>query len=106
MPRRVIATPVAAEGFRAARKWLLQPGSGVGGRGRWNHLRAVKRQLRDWPYIGPESPEHPGGRYFVCEGHFIVYRVDPDTGDSATAGDVIILTVFGPGQKRHDDFPM
>ena len=30
--------------------------------------------------------------------HRIVYRVDPDTGESSTAGDVRILAVFGPGQ--------
>jgi hypothetical protein len=36
-------------------------------------------------------------------GWFIVYKVDPGTGDSATAGDAIILTVFG--QRRPGDVP-
>ncbi len=30
----------------------------------------------------------------------MVYRVDPDTGDNETAGDVLILRIFGPGQSR------
>ena len=35
-----------------------------------------------------------------CEGHRIVYVVDPDTGRNADAGDVTVLRVFGPGQLR------
>ena len=33
-------------------------------------------------------------------GHRVFYKVVPDTGRSATAGDGYILRVFGPGQSR------
>jgi hypothetical protein len=29
-----------------------------------------------------------------------LYRVAPDTGRDETAGDVLVLRVFGPGQSR------
>ena len=29
-----------------------------------------------------------------------IYRVDPDSGSNATAGNVTVLRVFGPGQDR------
>ena len=80
----------------------MQPGSGSRGRARWHHLRDMRRRLRDRPYLGPKSQEHPGCRYFVCEGYVIVYQVAPDTGDTATAGDIIILAVFGPHLGRRD----
>jgi hypothetical protein len=38
----------------------------------------------------------------TCEGHRVIYRVQPDTGLNATAGDVLVLRVFGPGQSRAD----
>jgi hypothetical protein len=31
----------------------------------------------------------------------VVYEMDPDTGRNATAGDVLVLRVFGPGQSRN-----
>ena len=37
-----------------------------------------------------------------CEGHRVIYRVDPDSGSNATAGDVLVLRVFGPGQDWYD----
>jgi plasmid stabilization system protein ParE len=80
----------------------MQPGSGSRGRARWHHLRDMRRRLRDRPYLGPKSQEHPGCRYFVCEGYVIVYQVAPDTGDTATAGDIIILALFGPQLGRRD----
>jgi len=97
MPRTVITAPAAAEGLRAARDWLTQSGSGPVGRRRWTNLRSASRLLRDWPYAGPVSPDHPGCRYLISEGYFIVYEVNPDTGDSSTAGDVTVLAVFSPG---------
>jgi hypothetical protein len=33
-------------------------------------------------------------------GYRVLYEVDPDTGSSATAGDVRVLRVYGPGQDR------
>jgi len=34
----------------------------------------------------------------VVSGYRVIYRVDPDTGADATAGDVTVLAVFGPGE--------
>jgi hypothetical protein len=34
-------------------------------------------------------------------GYRVVYEVVPDTNDNATAGDVRVLAIFGPGQ----DYP-
>lgn len=48
------------------------------------------RVARDWL-------TQPGLRNLVREGYVIVYRVDQDTGNSATAGDVMVLAVFPPG---------
>ena len=97
MPRKVLTAPAAAEGFRVARDWLTQPGSGLMGRRKWMNVRDARKRLRDFPYAGPPSPDHPGLRNLVGEGYVIVYRVDQDTGNSATAGDVMVLAVFPPG---------
>ena len=99
MSRRVVTAPRAAEGLRAARKWLLQDGSGAGARRRWQDLRAAQQALRDAPCRWPPSAGLPGYRKLSVSGHQIIYRVSPDTGDNATAGDVTIVAVFGPGQE-------
>ena len=99
MTRKVSTSPAAAEAFRQARAWLLQTGSGQNGRARWDALRSARRRLRDYPYIGTASSELVGRRQFVVSGYRVIYRVDPDTGDSATAGDIRIVAVFGPGQS-------
>ncbi len=39
-------------------------------------------------------------RQMIVERHVVVYRVAPDTGDNRTAGDVLVVRVFGPGQQR------
>jgi len=95
--RRVVTAPAAARGLRDAHRWLTQPGAGPVGRAKWENIRAARRWLRDWPYAGAESPEHPGCRALIAEGWQIVYQLTPDTGDGATAGDVMILAVFPPG---------
>jgi plasmid stabilization system protein ParE len=97
MARVVTTAPDAAEALRQARLWLTQPGSGGNGRARWEALRAARLRLRDYPYLGAPSVEQPGCRQLVVSAHRIIYRVDPDTGDSATAGDIRILAVLGPG---------
>lgn len=43
--RRVVTAPAAAEGLRAARAWLTQPGTGSAGRKRRENLRATRRRL-------------------------------------------------------------
>ena len=76
---------IATLGVGFAGVKLMQSGSGPRGRARWHCLRDIRRQLRDWPYLGSNSQEHPGCRYFVCEGLLIVYQVEPDTGDTSTS---------------------
>ena len=98
MPRAVTTAPEAAEALKATRRWLTQPGSGPDGRKRWEALRDARRRLRTHPYLGPASDEHPGRRVLVVPGYRLIYRVAPDTGNNATAGDVRLLAVFGPGQ--------
>lgn len=98
MARKVVTAPKAAEDLRNARLWLLQPGSGAGARGRWNALLRARRRLADHPYSGRRNEEHEGCRVLTVSGHRIVYQVVPDTGDAATAGEVQVLRIFGPGQ--------
>jgi hypothetical protein len=51
------------------------------------------------PYLWPAG-NLPRTREFVVGGYRIIYEIDPDTGDAATAGDVMVLRVFHPGQAR------
>ena len=44
--------------------------------------------------------DQPGVRELSCEGHRVMYEVDPDTGRNDSAGDMLLLRVFGPGQDR------
>ena len=39
-------------------------------------------------------------RELPCEDHRVMYIIEPDTGRNDTAGDVLVLRVFGPGQSR------
>lgn len=93
-----MTAPAAAEGLRSAREWLTQPGSGEAGLRQWDSLRRALRNLRTHPYLGPPSADHRDHRQLVVAAHRILYRVDPDTGNAATAGDIRIVAVFGPGQ--------
>ena len=97
--RRVVTAPEAAAALRLARAWLMQPGAGSAGRARWDALRSARLRFCMHPYLGSASAELPGRRQLVIADYKLIYRVDPDTGDSVTAGDVRILAVFGPGQK-------
>jgi len=98
MRRCVVTAPEAALALAAARRWLQQPGSGPTGAGRWHALRDARRSLQDNPYLGSASAEHPSHRQLVISGYRVIYRVDPDTGAGATAGDIRIVAVFGPGE--------
>lgn len=81
------------------RRWLTQPGSGPAARRRLNSILATIRGLRRAPCLFARG-EHPGTRAVTAHGYTIIYRVTPDTGDSRTAGDVMVLQIFGPGQLR------
>lgn len=80
------------------RAWLLQPGSGRAARRR---LRAIDSGIRGLVLHPCRHPigEH-GFRELHVAGHTILYRLLPDTGADATAGDVEVLRAFGPGQDR------
>jgi plasmid stabilization system protein ParE len=99
MARKVTTSPEALLGFDEAKKWLCQPGAGKIGLRRWQAIRDALRQLMRHPYIAPASPEIPDHRQLVVSGYRLIYQVNPDTGDSQTAGDVRIVAIFGPGQS-------
>jgi hypothetical protein len=52
--------------------------------------------------LAPKSNEHPGFRVRVVSGYRVIYEVDPDTGETATAGDILIVAILGPGQPSRD----
>jgi plasmid stabilization system protein ParE len=99
LTRTLIYAPRALRDLEAIRLWFHQPGTGPQARRRFGNLRAAIDRLAEFPCLYPTG-DHPGLREASCEGHRVVYRVDPDTGRNATAGDALILRVFGPGQAR------
>ncbi len=78
---------------------MTQPGAGGRAARRLAALAAAVQDLRRHPCRWPQG-EHPGVRERHVEGYRVAYEVVPDTGDDATAGDVTVLRVFGPGQDR------
>ena len=85
MPRKVTTSPQARAGFSAARRWLLQPGSGREGEAKWERLKQARRDLRDFPCMGgTEDFDHQGRRRRVVAGYLLIYRVDPDTNSNDT----------------------
>jgi plasmid stabilization system protein ParE len=100
VPRTLIYAPEALADLDAAALWLTRPGSGARARRTLAALRADIRRLPRHPYLWPAG-DHPGVRELsVAGGYRVLYRVHPDTGSSATAGDVRVLRVFGPRQDR------
>jgi plasmid stabilization system protein ParE len=99
MSRRLIVARAARRDLAGIARWLRQPGSGRIAR---RKLAAIERAVLDLA----DDPcrfvfgTHPGVRERYVAGHVILYRLSADTGDSRTAGDVIVLRVFGPGQSR------
>ena len=78
----------------------MQAGSGPAARRRLIAIRADIRRLKQHPCLYPAG-QHPGVRELPCHGGYrALYRVHPDTGHDETAGDVLVLRVFGPGQSR------
>jgi plasmid stabilization system protein ParE len=96
----VIYAPRARDDLIAIRGWLTQPGAGQAARKRLTGIRAAIRLLQDDPCLFPAG-EHPGVRELPCDGGYRApYRMIPDTGRSETAGNVLVLRIFGPGQDR------
>ncbi len=100
MPREVIYPPEALADLEEATIWLTQPGSVPKA---WHRLAAIRdsiERLCEHPCLWPLG-QHAGVRERPCEdGYRAVYAVIPDTGRDETAGDVIALRVYGPGQDR------
>ncbi len=89
----------------AVRAWRTQPGAGPKAIERLRRIRAAIRRLKDTPCLYPIG-DHPGVREMPTDGGYrVLYLVDPDTGRGDTAGDIIVLRVFGPGQFRGGPFP-
>ena len=100
MPRRLSYTNRALADLDEARRWLTQPGSGMVARRKLAAIRADIRRLQQEPSRWPVG-DTPGVRELPCAGGWrALYRVAPDTGSDATAGDVRVLRVYGPGQER------
>ena len=67
---------------------------------RVQRLYAALKRLKQTPCLYPVG-DRPGMREMPAEaGHRVFYTVIPDTGRNATAGNVFVLCVFGPGQSR------
>ncbi len=81
------------------RRWLSQPGAGPRAKARAGEIAKAARDLRGDPVQWPKG-DVPGTRQRIVRDYTIVYAIDPDTDDRLTAGDVYILRVYGPGQKR------
>ena len=100
MPRNLSFTDTALADLDAARHWLTQPGSGPRARHRLAAIWAAIERLREYPCRYPVA-SHRGVRALPCDGGYrALYRVHPDTGRDETAGDVLVLRVYGPGQHR------
>lgn len=61
-------------------------------------MRDSRKWLRTYPYLGAPVEGHPRRYQMVVSEHRVIYRIDPDTGESMTAGDIRVVAVFGPGQ--------
>jgi plasmid stabilization system protein ParE len=96
--RRLKLADAAMVDLAGIRRWLRQAGAGEVAKRRLHHIQRAIRELRAAPCRWPYS-EHEGARERIVEGYKIVYRVDPDTGDNNTAGDVMVRRVFGPRQR-------
>lgn len=100
MSRELIYAPEALADLDAATAWLIQPGSGLAAWRRLAAIWATIERLREHPCLHPVM-DYPGVRELPCTGGWrAFYEVEPDTGSDATAGDVVVLRVYGPGQDR------
>jgi plasmid stabilization system protein ParE len=100
VPRKLDYADEAIEDLKAIRRWLTQPGSGPRAQRRLRAIRAAINRLKQRPCLYPVG-QHPGVRELPCDGGYrALYEVLPDTGRDETAGDVLVLRVFGPGQDR------
>ncbi|HLJ63429.1 MAG TPA: type II toxin-antitoxin system RelE/ParE family toxin [Stellaceae bacterium] len=99
MSRILRMSDAASRDLGAARQWLTQPGAGAAAAKRLTMIEFALRELELYPCRWPRG-EYSGVRERPVEGFMIIYRVHPDTDDNRTAGDVLIVRVFGPHQRR------
>ena len=100
MPRRLGYTNRALADLDATRRWLTQPGAGLAVQRKLATIRADIRRLRQHPCQWPVG-EHPGVRELPCAGGYrVLYEVIPDTGSSATAGNVRVLRSTDPARTE------
>jgi hypothetical protein len=85
----------------AVTRWLTQPGSGPTARRRLAGLWSSIERLRQYPcQLSGRQAQRGPGTSLQWRGYRAYFRVCPDTGRNDTAGDILILRVFGPGQSR------
>lgn len=78
----------------------MQPGLGPAAWHKLDAILAAIENFRDYPCRSPLGA-HRGVRERQCAGDYrALYRVRPDIGSDATAGDVTVPRVFGPDQDR------
>jgi plasmid stabilization system protein ParE len=99
VPRVISLSNEAVEDLAAIRAWQMQAGSGAAAKARVQSILNAIAQLRDAPCLHAKGAQ-AGTRAFTRANHRIIYQVDPDTGSNATAGNVVVLRVYGPGQSR------
>ena len=100
MARKLKGGGIARDDILSHAAWLAQPGAGASARRKIVAIRDAVRALRTEPITWRRSADHPAYRERPVAGYVIVYRVEPDTDDRRTAGDVLVIRVFGPGQDR------
>jgi len=89
----------ALRDLNGIQEWQAQPGSGPAARRRMATILRASRALQDFPCRYPNGT-FTGTRQMTVERHVVIYKVTPDTGDNRTAGDVLVVRVFGPAQRR------
>ena len=103
MSRRLSYTTEALDDLDAMEGWQMQPDSGPAAGRRIKAIRAAIDGLRVHPCRRPVVNQ-AGVRELPCPGGCRASdRVLPDTGKNASAGDVQVPRVHGPGQSRHID---
>jgi plasmid stabilization system protein ParE len=100
LPRRLSYTDDALADLDNARAWLTQPGSGPVARRKLVAIRADIRRLKQHPCQWPVGDTQGVRELPAAGGYRVFYKVHPDTGRNADAGDVLVLRVYGPGQDR------
>ena len=99
MPRGVFLSEAATRDLLRVREWYSQPGAGEKAQAKVRHILEAIEELRDRPTSFAKGGKH-GTRTRLVERHRIVFRVENDTGDNGTAGDVEIVRIWSPGQNR------